>query len=321
MAKELPKEPTDPRWMPSRNVLIAMAVLLQLAVAGWGIWHYFYGFGDEEHTALLVAQVMTPEDMVYPDTEVGITRGEKLPPIDMADAVRVTPNALREGKQLYEQNCASCHGQEGRGNGPSGASLDPPPRNLTSLEGWKRGTRISDIFRTLTLGLEGTQMSGYEYLTPAERFELTHYVQSFAQGHRADTRASLAELDEEFQLSQGAQEPNVIPISMAVDNEIAEATPVPSEPDSARDSELRSAAPRGAELFAKLVAPDERTRASYLLASDSTWVESSERFRRIVTAGVPTNGFSAAAVRLSGADWRALHRYAALRYRPDTGGG
>ncbi len=320
MTDDMPDTATDPRWTPSLRAWIVLGVVLQLIIAGWGIWHYYYGFEGEEHTALLVAQVMTPEDMVYPDTEVAVKRGEQLPPVDMDKVTRATDKMLSDGEKLYAQNCASCHGEQGRGNGPSGAGLDPPPRDLTDLEEWTRGTRLSDIFRTLTLGLEGTQMSAYDYLSPQERLGLSHYVQAFAQGQARDTRASLAKLDEDFHLSEGAREPNVIPISMAVDNEVADATPVPRAPDSSRAAELDTQAPAGAALFAALVGEKQLERAAYVLASDSTWTDSPERLREIITAGTPANGFAVAAQRLSADQWRELHRYATLRFRGEGAG-
>lgn len=38
--------------------------------------------------------------------------------------------AIDEGKTLYTQNCETCHGTAGLGDGPAGASLDPHPGNL-----------------------------------------------------------------------------------------------------------------------------------------------------------------------------------------------
>jgi mono/diheme cytochrome c family protein len=38
--------------------------------------------------------------------------------------------AASAGQQLYEPNCASCHGSEGRGDGPAAGSLDPQPGDL-----------------------------------------------------------------------------------------------------------------------------------------------------------------------------------------------
>lgn len=39
--------------------------------------------------------------------------------------------AADAGKQIFTDNCASCHGDGGKGDGPAGASLDPKPANLT----------------------------------------------------------------------------------------------------------------------------------------------------------------------------------------------
>ncbi len=35
------------------------------------------------------------------------------------------------GKALFEANCASCHGTSGKGDGPVGAALNPPPRDFS----------------------------------------------------------------------------------------------------------------------------------------------------------------------------------------------
>ncbi len=39
-----------------------------------------------------------------------------------------------EGKKLYGQFCASCHGESGKGDGPASAALNPKPRNHTDKE-------------------------------------------------------------------------------------------------------------------------------------------------------------------------------------------
>jgi len=44
--------------------------------------------------------------------------------------LRNTPENIQAGKILYSQNCASCHGPAGLGNGEAGKSLNPPPANI-----------------------------------------------------------------------------------------------------------------------------------------------------------------------------------------------
>ncbi len=36
-----------------------------------------------------------------------------------------------KGKEKYNQICASCHGPQGKGDGPAAAALDPKPRDLS----------------------------------------------------------------------------------------------------------------------------------------------------------------------------------------------
>lgn len=43
-------------------------------------------------------------------------------------------DAAAKGKEVYSTNCASCHGEMGKGDGPAGASLDPHPGNLVEAK-------------------------------------------------------------------------------------------------------------------------------------------------------------------------------------------
>lgn len=60
----------------------------------------------------------------------------KTPPPEYANAknpMEGNADAVTAGKDLYAQNCASCHGNEAKGDGPAGAALDPKPANLQAL--------------------------------------------------------------------------------------------------------------------------------------------------------------------------------------------
>ncbi|WP_447970614.1 c-type cytochrome [Nitrospira sp. M1] len=38
----------------------------------------------------------------------------------------------QHGRAVFEANCVTCHGKSGKGNGPTGAYMSPPPADLTS---------------------------------------------------------------------------------------------------------------------------------------------------------------------------------------------
>ena len=41
-----------------------------------------------------------------------------------------------QGKTLYENNCADCHGVSGKGDGPSARALGAPPTNFAESKFW-----------------------------------------------------------------------------------------------------------------------------------------------------------------------------------------
>lgn len=104
------------------------------------------------------------------------------PGIDAGQDARA--QAIQRGKVVYEQNCAGCHGAEGRGDGPAATHLYPKPRDFSA--GVFRITSTSgsglpsdaDLLRTITRGVPGSAMPGWELLSEADRSDLVAFVQS-----------------------------------------------------------------------------------------------------------------------------------------------
>lgn len=65
------------------------------------------------------------------------------------------------GRQVFEANCATCHGADGSGMGPAGAGLQPPPANFTDSE-WKYGGDLESVKRTIENGVPGTAMIAWK---------------------------------------------------------------------------------------------------------------------------------------------------------------
>ena len=311
MADDLPTDPHDPRWLPRRSTAVLIGIGLQLffvVVAGSLIASH------TSDTGPLVSQVLIPEDVIYPDADVAPRKGKQLPPVNLDEILQTTESRLATGQALFAQHCVSCHGPEGRGDGPAGVALQPPPRNLTSLDSWKRGPRLSDLFRTLTGGLQGTQMPGFDYLSVEERFALGYHVASLAPQRPTDTPASLDSLDADFALSAGIKEPNAVPLRTAMERLVAEAPVVPGTLDPQQQQTLTVEIPRGATLFAQVVRPDQLDRLSATLQANTSWHGDPAKLQTIAVSGAPANGFRTRVARLTAADWSSLHQYLTLRF-------
>jgi mono/diheme cytochrome c family protein len=105
--------------------------------------------------------------------------------------------SLPDGKQLYDKNCAHCHGAKGDGNGFGAPHLTPPPRDFTAAQFKFRTTATGalptddDLFRVISRGLNGTGMPPWQYLlTDEERWALVDYIKTFSPkfGRRADLK-------------------------------------------------------------------------------------------------------------------------------------
>jgi len=87
----------------------------------------------------------------------------------------VTPS-LSRGAEVYQANCAGCHGAVGRGDGPMAAGLTPPPANLADGTALRDASPL-DYFRRISIGTVGTAMPAFEgRLPPEDRWAAALYA-------------------------------------------------------------------------------------------------------------------------------------------------
>lgn len=73
-----------------------------------------------------------------------------------------TPENIAKGKELFtgKATCFTCHGNEGRGDGPAGAALDPSPRNFHNPK-FEQAKTPGEMLWVIKNGSPGTGMISY----------------------------------------------------------------------------------------------------------------------------------------------------------------
>ena len=133
------------------------------------------------------------EEQAAAKAEMQMADGGAAPKVDIASIEKPwVPNddVVTHGAAVYKTNCAVCHGPSGAGDGPAGAALVPPPRNLIT-GGWKVGGTSIKLYETLVNGIEGGSMASFKHLPKADRWALVQFVRSITEDKPADDAAAL----------------------------------------------------------------------------------------------------------------------------------
>jgi copper transport protein len=90
------------------------------------------------------------------------------------------PESLAAGQLLYSQSCLACHGATGRGDGPAGRALRPPPADFRVH--MAAGHTDGQLFDWLSNGVPGTSMPAFrDQLSVEDRWNLINYLRTFAE--------------------------------------------------------------------------------------------------------------------------------------------
>lgn len=108
------------------------------------------------------------------------------PPAEGTDELKAppsTPELIARGRDLYQFNCAACHGSKGKADGEAAYLLIPKPRDLVRgnyrLISTENGVaRVEDAYLTITRGMPGSSMPPWDRLSENDRWALAYYVKS-----------------------------------------------------------------------------------------------------------------------------------------------
>ena len=81
--------------------------------------------------------------------------------------------------RLFENQCASCHGLQGQGDGPLAPTLEIAPSSFHD-NARQHARSVHDLYNTITLGVKGTPMPSFAELSDDERWALALMVSRFS---------------------------------------------------------------------------------------------------------------------------------------------
>ncbi len=86
--------------------------------------------------------------------------------------------SVNDGKAIYAQNCAVCHGATGHGDGPGAAALNPKPLDLTVHVGLHPD---GQLFDWISNGIPRTSMPPWkDKLSTQQRWDLINYLRTLS---------------------------------------------------------------------------------------------------------------------------------------------
>lgn len=89
------------------------------------------------------------------------------------DVVQTPAPILARGAAVYVGNCLSCHGAQGKGNGPVGMALLPRPANFTAIQ-----PDTARVIQVLNEGIPGTRMHPWPYLPLSDKQAVSAFVRT-----------------------------------------------------------------------------------------------------------------------------------------------
>jgi len=114
-------------------------------------------------------------------------------PIQIPAEPALTVASIQHGKELFQKlECWKCHGNEGRGDGPSASTLtdsnDQPirPYNFTSDNRSKCGHTNQDLYKIFMTGLDGTPMPSFaDVIKPQDAWDLVHFLRTLQYNNKS----------------------------------------------------------------------------------------------------------------------------------------
>jgi mono/diheme cytochrome c family protein len=147
-----------------------------------------------------------------------LSDGERWDVVAYALSLSMPQTVVEQGAELYQSNCAECHGEKGAGDGPQAAGLAASLPNLTDQQFMAQKT-ANDLYQVVSNGAPPAMPAFTDRLSEDERWALAAYLRTLTFKSSTDTTSaqSTAEAAETLAATQGISQTGATP---------AEGTPV-----------------------------------------------------------------------------------------------
>ena len=93
-------------------------------------------------------------------------------------------DSISLGQELYQANCAQCHGSNGRGDGAEAANLDAAPRDFTD-QALMAETSAASMYAAIVQGIDPVMPAFAQELNDAKVWAITDYLRSLTFANQA----------------------------------------------------------------------------------------------------------------------------------------
>jgi copper resistance protein D len=99
--------------------------------------------------------------------------------------------SISHGSHLFAEHCISCHGPQGKGNGPFADTLSTKPTDLLTEPHTARQT-VGNFFHWISNGVPGTNMPGFSAnLIEEDRWDIVNFLHALSRGFDARLLGSM----------------------------------------------------------------------------------------------------------------------------------
>ncbi len=124
------------------------------------------------------------EDAHSPDEHMAGAHNVPEEAAAVPNPIAATEDSLATGGTIFATNCAVCHGEKGRGDGPSAESLEKKPADLN--EDHVQGLSDGALFYIITHGKPDTPMPAWEgALVEEDRWNVVNFLRTFTGEHES----------------------------------------------------------------------------------------------------------------------------------------